>query len=237
MGLKPGNFWGAYRRVYKGKIPVISGFSTSVIPWQKDWPESVKVSGYWFLDEPEDWQPPEDLNAFLNTGTPPVYIGFGSMVDKEPERITEIALEALRLSGQRGILSSGWNGLGSEKLPEKVFKVGSIPHSWLFKRMGAIVHHGGAGTTAAALRSGVPQIITPFFCDQPFWGERVYEMGVGPKSIPYSRLRPEKLAELISTAVNCEKIKMKAGLLGKEIADENGVQKAVEIIQDYLTTF
>ncbi len=236
LGLRSCNFWGMFDKIYQGSVPVISGFSSSIIPSQEDWPESVKISGYWFLDEPENWLPPEDLNEFLNAGSPPVYIGFGSMVDKEPERITKIAIEALRLSGQRGILSSGWNGLGSEKLPETVFKVGSIPHSWLFKRMAAIVHHGGAGTTAAALRSGVPQIITPFFCDQPFWGERVSELGVGPKSIPYSRLTPGKLAELINIAVSNNEMKAKAKLLGKTIASENGVQNAVDMIQKYLST-
>lgn len=237
LGLEPCDFWGIFRKVYKGEVPVISGFSSSIIPMQADWPDSIRISGYWFLDEHEDWQPSEELNTFLEAGSPPVYIGFGSMVDKEPERITKIALEALRLSGQRGILSAGWNGLGGEKLPETVFKVGSIPHSWLFKRMAAIVHHGGAGTTAAALRSGVPQIITPFFCDQPFWGKRIFELGVGPKAIPYSKLTPEKLASLINMAVSDKEIKTKAKLLGETIDSENGVQKAVDIIQRYLITY
>lgn len=235
LGLKPCDFFGIFRRVYQGEVPVVSGFSSSIIPRQDDWPKSVKISGYWFLDEPENWQPPVDLTAFLNTGTPPVYIGFGSMVDKEPERITKIAIEALRLSGQRGILSTGWNGLGCEKLPDTVIKVDSIPHSWLFKRMAAIVHHGGAGTTAAALRSGIPQIVTPFFCDQPFWGKRIFELGVGPKAVPYSRLTPEKLAVLINSAVNDNEIRTRAKLLGKKIDSESGVQKAVNIIQGYLT--
>jgi sterol 3beta-glucosyltransferase len=234
LGLKPCDFWGISRKVYQGEVPVISGFSSSIIPRQEDWPESIRISGYWFLDEPENWQPPEDLNAFLNAGSPPVYIGFGSMVDKDPEHITKIAIDALRLSGQRGILSAGWNGIGGGKLPKTVFRVGSIPHSWLFKRMAVIVHHGGAGTTAAALRSGVPQIITPFLFDQPFWGKRVLELGVGPKSIPYSKLTPKKLAELISITISDKEIKTKAKSLGETISSENGVQNAVDIIQRYL---
>ncbi|MDF2985068.1 MAG: glycosyl transferase, UDP-glucuronosyltransferase [Eubacterium sp.] len=235
LGLKSCDFWGIYDKVYGGEVPVIAGFSPSIIPGQNDWPESVRISGYWFLDQPENWQPPEELNAFLKAGPPPVYIGFGSMVDKEPERITKIVIEALRLSGQRGILSAGWNGLGGEELPDTVYKVGSIPHSWLFKRMAAIVHHGGAGTTAAALRSGIPQIVTPFFCDQPFWGQRIFELGVGPKAVPYSRLTPEKLAGLINAAVNNKEIKAGAKALGEKIDSENGVKKAVDIIQEYLT--
>jgi sterol 3beta-glucosyltransferase len=234
LGLEPVGFWGKYRRIYSGDIPVLCGFSPVIIPKPQDWPYSINITGYWFLDEPKGWEPPEDLKSFLNAGPPPVYIGFGSMVDKDPERITRIALDALSQCGQRGIISSGWNGLGAEKLPDTVFKVGSLPHSWLFKRVSAIVHHGGAGTTAAALRSGKPSIITPFFADQPFWAKRIAELGVGPKPIAYSKLDPANLAELINTAINNENLKMKANQIGKAIEKESGVQKAVDIIEGYL---
>jgi sterol 3beta-glucosyltransferase len=233
LGLEPVGFWGKYRKIYSGDMPVLCGFSPTIIPKPRDWPYRINITGYWFLDEPEGWQPPEDLKAFLNAGPPPVYIGFGSMVDKDPERITRIALDALRQCGQRGIISSGWNGLGTEKLPDTVLKVDSLPHSWLFKRVSAIVHHGGAGTTAAALRSGKPSIIAPFFADQPFWAKRIAELGVGPKPIAYSRLDSVNLAELINIATD-EKIKTKANQIGKTIEKENGVQKAVDIIERYL---
>lgn len=237
LGLEPYNFWGVYRKIYQGKAPVICGFSPSIIakPW--DWPESVNITGYWFLDEPEGWQPPQDLEEFLNKGLPPIYIGFGSMVDKEPGRITRIALDALKLSGQRGILSAGWNGLGNEELPDNVFKVGSIPHSWLFKKMAAIVHHGGAGTTGAALCAGVPSIVTPFLGDQPFWAQRISSLGVGPRSIPYSKLTSESLAELVKIAVTDRTMQKKAKQLGKIIEMENGVQKAVDMVNRYLSTY
>ncbi|HEX2945545.1 MAG TPA: glycosyltransferase [Clostridia bacterium] len=236
LGLKPQNFWGAYKKIYSSEAPVLCGFSPSIVPKPEDWPDSINITGYWFLDEPEGWKPPKDLEVFLSSGAPPVYIGFGSMVDKEPERITQIALEALRLSGQRGIISSGWNGLGSEKLPDSVLRVDSIPHAWLFKRMAAIVHHGGAGTTAAAVRSGVPSIVAPFFADQPFWAQRISELGAGPKSTAYSKLTPEKLADLIKIAVSDDSMKAKARQLGRTIELENGVQKAVDIVERHLST-
>lgn len=234
LGLKPLSFWGPFREIYKRSEPVLYGYSELVVPKPLDWPSSIHITGYWFLDEPEVWQPPVGLEDFLNAGPPPVYIGFGSMIDKEPERMTGIVLDALKTSGQRGILSEGWSGLGSEKLPDTIFKVGSIPHSWLFRRMSAIVHHGGAGTTAASLVSAIPSIVTPFLGDQPFWGQRVYSLGVGPKPVPYHKLTAENLAGLINTAIKDSKMKSKAKELGERIGSENGVEKAVYIIEKFL---
>ena len=234
LGLEPRNFWGPFRRIYQGTSPVLCGYSSLVVPKPADWPDLINLTGYWFLDEPEDWQPSIELETFLNEGPPPVYIGFGSMADKEPERMTQIAIDALRLSGQRGILSSGWSGLGNVKLPDNVLKVDSIPHSWLFKKMAAIVHHGGAGTTAASLRSGIPSIITPFLVDQPFWGKSIYKLGAGPKPISYHKLSAENLAKLISTCINDKSMRIKAKALGKRIESENGVENAVNIIEKYL---
>ncbi len=129
----------------------------------------------------------------MQAGPPPIYIGFGSMSSRKPEETAQLILRALAQTGQRAVLLSGWNGLQAEVLPENVFLVQSVPHDWLFARVNAVVHHGGAGTTAAGLRAGVPSIIIPFFADQPFWGERVAALGVGPKPIPRKKLTAEKL--------------------------------------------
>ena len=236
LKLEPHGFWGAFRKIYQGAAPVLCGYSPLVVPKPSDWPENMHVTGYWFLDEPDDWQAPPKLDAFLNAGKPPVYIGFGSMMDKEPERITEIVLDALQLSGQRGILSSGWSGLGNKKLPDHVFKVGSLPHAWLFKRMAAVIHHGGAGTTAAGLRSGVPSIITPFIADQPFWGQHVSNLGIGTKPISYHKLSTENLAELITCCLTDKNMQAKAKAFGEKITLENGVEKAATIIDQYLSS-
>jgi len=137
----------------------------------------------------------------------------------------------LERTGQRAVLSSGWGGLEKEDLPATVFMIGSIPHTWLFPRMAAVVHHGGAGTTAAGLAAGVPSIVTPFFGDQLFWGQRVYELGVGPKPIARHRLTAENLAEAIRSAILDPKINKNAAELGERIRAENGIAQAVSMIE------
>jgi sterol 3beta-glucosyltransferase len=215
------------------RAPTILGFSPAVVQPPADWPSTVHVAGYWFLIEPPGWQPPAELQAFLDAGPAPIYIGFGSMPDKDIQHTKQIILNALRISGQRGILHSGWSGLGREQLPEAVFPVDSIPHSWLFPRMAAVVHHGGAGTTAAGLRSGVPSIPVPYAADQFFWAERVHALGLGPKPVSYHELTAEKLAEMIRQAVSDPELRRKAAAFGQRIVAEDGVTKAIEYIKKY----
>jgi UDP:flavonoid glycosyltransferase YjiC (YdhE family) len=202
-----------------------------VIAPPADWPDYIHVTGYWFLEPPAGWEPPGDLVDFLQAGPPPVYVGFGSMLSRKPEETADLVLQALARTGQRAVLSSGWGGLKKEKFPETVFMVGSIPHSWLFPKMAAVVHHGGAGTTGAGLRAGIPSVITPFFGDQPFWGHRVYALGVGPEPIPRKRLTVENLAGAIQRAVSDMAIREKASRLGERIRAEDGIARAVAIIE------
>ena len=177
--------------------PMLSAYSPSIIPHPADWPESVHITGYFFPDTPSDWQPSPELEAFLEAGDPPVYIGFGSMAGRNPEKFANLILEALAKSGQRGLLLTGWGGLRPELVPDNVFVVDSAPHSWLFPRMAAVVHHGGAGTTAEGLRAGVPSVIVPFILDQPFWGARIKALGLGPDPIPQKKLTADRLANAI----------------------------------------
>ncbi|MCP4593378.1 MAG: glycosyltransferase family 1 protein, partial [bacterium] len=153
-------------------------------PKPSDWGEQAHVTGYWFLDHVSDWQPPADLVRFLESGPPPVYVGFGSMMSRRAEQTTRITLDALKQSGQRGLIATGWGALSQSDLPDEVFLIESVPHDWLFPRTAAVVHHGGAGTTGAGLRAGVPGIVVPFGGDQPFWARRVEALGVGPAPIP-----------------------------------------------------
>ena len=189
------------------------------------------MTGYWFLDPAADWQPQPELLDFLASGPPPIYIGFGSMASRQPRATADMALEALRRTGQRGVLYAGWGGLHKEDLPDSVFMVGSTPHSWLFPRMAAVVHHGGAGTTAAGLAAGVPAVITPFFADQPFWAQRVYELGAGPKPVPRRKLTAENLAAAIEAALSDATIRARVATLGARIRAENGVAAAVALIE------
>ncbi len=167
---------------------------------------------------------------FLDSGTPPVYIGFGSMGSRKPKETADLVLEALDRTGQRGILSSGWGGLSQENLPDTVHMVDLVPHSWLFPRVAAVVHHGGAGTTAAGLRAGVPSIVIPFFGDQLFWGQRVEKLGVGTAPIPRKQLTVEKLAAAIHRAVTDPLMRQQAAHLGARIQTEDGIANAVAVI-------
>ena len=234
LNLPPLPWLGFSSRTYQQKHPYLYGYSPSVIPKPRDWQDWRHVTGYWFLDRPSDWQPPADLVDFLESGSPPVYIGFGSMMSSNPEERTELVLKALAKAGKRGILLTGWGGLSNTDLPDDVFKIESIPHDWLFPQMAAIVHHGGAGTTSAGLRAGVPTIITPFFADQPFWGYRVKELGVGSAPIPQKDLTAEKLAAAIQTATSDKAMRDRACTLGEKIRSEDGVKRAVEIFHRYL---
>jgi sterol 3beta-glucosyltransferase len=211
-------------------VPVIYPYSQHLLPVPKDFPPHVHVTGYWFLDHSADWQPEPELLRFLEAGPPPIYVGFGSMGGNGGQKRATIALEALQQSGQRGLLASGWGGLKSFDLPSDVFMLDTVPHAWLFPRVAAVVHHGGAGTTAAGLRAGKPTVVCPFLGDQPFWGDLVYQRGVGPKPIPQSRLTTDRLAKAITTAVKDDTIKQNAEGLGEKIRAEDGVTRAVEII-------
>jgi len=216
-----------------GSGPVLCGFSPSVIARPEEWLANVHVTGYWFLDEPPGWEPPEALRTFLDAGPPPVYVGFGSMTSRDPRATTALVFDALERTGQRGILLTGSGAMLAEGLPDSVLPVESAPHDWLFPRTAAVVHHGGAGTTAAGLRAGVPSIVVPHFADQPFWARTVHGLGVGPRPIPRRRLTAARLAETIATALNDEAMRARAAALGERIRAEDGVARAVNIIVEH----
>jgi UDP:flavonoid glycosyltransferase YjiC (YdhE family) len=209
---------------------VLYGYSPHVIPPPPDWGADTHVTGYWFLDPPSGWTPPPALHEFLAAGPPPVYVGFGSMSSRNPQATAKLVLDALGAAGQRAVLLAGWSGLRPADLPDSVLMVDSVPFAWLFPRMAAVVHHGGAGTTAAGLRAGVPSIVVPFFGDQPYWGRRVAELGVGPAPIPRKRLTVEVLAGAIDRAVTDPVLRRRAAELGVRIRVEDGVARAVGVV-------
>jgi sterol 3beta-glucosyltransferase len=231
LQMAPAPFWGPFDPLLQRRQTVLYGYSPQVLAPPQDWDDFVHVTGYWFLEPPAGWIPPVALVNFLRSGPPPVYVGFGSMVNGKPEEATELVLQALARSGQRGVLSAGWGGLGTKQLPDTVFMIDSIPFSWLFPQMAALVHHGGAGTTSMGLWAGIPAIVTPFMGDQPFWAQRVHELGVGPKPIARRSLTADRLAESIRIAISDTAMCENAARLGERIRAENGVSRAVEIIE------
>jgi sterol 3beta-glucosyltransferase len=216
------------------RMLVVHGYSPHVIPHPPDWPRTYHTTGYWFLNESDQWTPAPELLKFLEAGDPPVCLGLGSMTGRDPERITRLMVDAVARSGQRAVLLAGWAGLGGESLPPNIFLLDSAPHTWLYPRMAAVVHHGGAGTTAAGLRAGRPTIIIPHMADQPFWGTRVQALGVGPKPIPRPNLTAENLGEAIRLAATDPNFRERANALGKKIRAEDGVGRAVKLIEDYV---
>lgn len=215
----------------KNSIPFIYGYSPIVLPKPSDWGENQQVSGYWFLDAATEYQPDNTLSDFLKSGPPPIYFGFGSMVEHKQEEVIRTVVTALKRTGQRGILLSGWSKFGSTDLPNSILGIETAPHDWLFPQMAAVVHHGGAGTTAAGLRAGVPSIIVPSFGDQFFWGERVYELGVGTKPIPRKKLAADKLAEAIKQSIENVVMRKNAEDMGQLIRAEDGIEAAVQMIE------
>jgi sterol 3beta-glucosyltransferase len=216
------------------RMTILHAVSRHVMPLPADWPRSFHVTGYWFLDEEAGWAPPPELDDFLAAGPPPIAIGFGSMTGADPEGLTRVIVDAVRTSGVRAVLLAGWAGLGGLRLPREVLALPSVPHDWLFPRMAAVVHHGGAGTTAAGLRAGVPSVIVPAMADQPYWGRRVRALGVGPAPVPRHRLTAERLAAAIRAATADDGMARRAAALGALIRDEDGLAAAVPIIERVL---
>lgn len=199
-----------------------------------DWTQA-DITGHWFLEEAPDWTPAAALRAFLDRGEPPVFVGFGSMGSRDPAATTGLVLQAIERTGQRAILESGRRGLSHSDLPDTIHAVDAIPHDWLFPRLAAVVHHGGAGTTAAALRAGIPSVVVPFFGDQPYGGQCLAEAGVAPAPIPRKRLSAERLAEAVHTAVKDQAMRQRAAALGRKVRAEDGVARAVAIVAELLT--
>jgi sterol 3beta-glucosyltransferase len=210
-----------------GNPPVLYGFSRHVLQLPSDETRKRHVTGYWSLPGPAKWTPPPALEDFLSRAPPVVSIGFGSMASAKPDEVTALVLDSVRKAGVRAVLLSGWGGLASISEANDVFCAEALPHDWLFPRLNAVVHHGGAGTTGAALQAGVPAVVVPFAADQPFWGARVAELGVGPKPIPRKRLTSDLLANALQKTVNDVKMRANATRLGHLIRSENGVADAV----------
>jgi sterol 3beta-glucosyltransferase len=230
-------------RVRRGvPVTVLHGYGDAVSPRPSDWPAHAHVSGYWFLNDAvgsdgSAWQPSPALLRFLERGPAPVYIGFGSMAGANPTATTQLILRAVARAGVRAVIARGWGGLvPHDTLPDAVFVVDEAPHAWLFSRMAAVVHHGGAGTTAAGLRAGCPTLICPFGLDQPFWGARIAALGAGPAPLPQKRMTADLLADSLTMLVAHTAYRTTARRIASAIGDVDGVETGVRIIEALHTT-
>ncbi|KAI0382707.1 glycosyltransferase family 1 protein [Hypomontagnella monticulosa] len=213
------------------KVPFTYCWSPSLVPPPFDWGSHIDVCGFFFRD-PVEYTPPKALQDFLNVGSPPVYIGFGSIVVGDAEGMMAMILQAVKTARVRAIISQGWSKLVGNESPD-IFYIGDCPHEWLFQRVAAVVHHGGAGTTACGLRYGRPTAIVPFFGDQHFWGSVINEAGAGPPPIPYEFLTSQKLATAITYCLS-EEAKVATARLSHQIANEDGVGTAVNSFYRHL---
>ncbi len=218
LGLPPAGARGPRRR-----STVLCGFSDAVVPRPPDWPDRVHVTGYWFLDTARP-RPDPRLRDFLAAGPPPVYVGFGSMQPADAERTFAVVRTALRRAGLRGVLSDGEDC-------DDLLVVGDVPHEWLFPRTAAVVHHGGAGTTAAGLRAGVPALVCPVFSDQPYWGERVSRLSAGPKPLPLADLDVDVLTARLQELTGNPLFRRGAQYVGARLRAEDGVARACSVLR------
>lgn len=227
FGKKPDGFGCPYERHTTKQNPAVISCSNFVFERPNDWNENIHQSGYWFVEENVAYSPSEELSDFLTAGEKPVYIGFGSVYHADlKDAMSKLIIDALNKSGKRGIIC----GMGKiYNLPKNIISIDSIPHSWLFERVSAVCHHGGAGTTAAGFKAGVPSIIVPFANDQFAWAHRAYDLGVGSKPIPVKTLTSDNLASAIEFALQ-NNIKANAKTLAKNIATENGALDCAKII-------
>jgi sterol 3beta-glucosyltransferase len=213
--------------------PLLLACSPTVIPRPDDWSAPhIHIPGYFFLNTSDTYQPPAVLADFLTDGEPPVCVTFGSMIHRNAERIYRAVMAALEKTKNRGIILTGWSGLQENPLDGKVLVTESIPHDWLFPRCKGAIHHGGAGTTAAGLVAGIPNIVVPFAADQPFWGKRVHALGAGPRPIPVKKLTAEKLIKALVEADE-DGIRNSAQAAARKIRKEDGVLSAVRLIEEY----
>jgi sterol 3beta-glucosyltransferase len=233
LGLEPISLRHGPTLLDAAEVPFTYLFPESLVPRPDDWGEHVDVAGFVFWDQADGYEPPADLAAFLAAGDPPVYVGFGSCVVQDPQAVTRTIFDALAAAGLRGVVSRGWGNLGGEAPPPHVFLVDDTPHDWLFQHCRAVCHHGGAGTTAAGLRAGLPTIDVPFFGDQFFWGQVVADHGAGPAPIPIDDLTVETLTEALR-ACDLAGMRERAEALGARIRDDDAVAATVDAIHRHL---
>ena len=233
-GMSPRKLEGAPKYQLNGHtIPVLYAISPLVMPRPSAWGENIHMTGFWRDERDMDFSPPPELTAFLEAGEKPIYVGFGSMVSGDMGETLNIVMEAIQESGVRAILSRGWGGKDIPSDPN-IFVADFVPHDWLFQHVAGVVHHGGAGTTAAGIQAGCPTLVVPFGGDQPFWASRVQELGIGPKAIPRDKLTVSRLSKALVDLTSTKKYRVAARELGERLRLEKGAVTAANIVEHEL---
>jgi sterol 3beta-glucosyltransferase len=222
LGLKPKKRGGFLTNSRGEPLPILHAYSAAISPAPGDWPDSNIITGFWRLDDITGWQPSAAFRDFLARGPEPIYLGFGSM-SWGAQRNSEIITRALRLWGGRAVIGKGWGGVKPEMLPDSVHVIERAPHSKLFEHVQAVVHHGGAGTIHTGLYAGKPTFAVPQFFDQPYWGRRIYELGLGPQPVRLRKLTPQILASALAAREMRDRLRL-----------EDGTNRAVDVIEETL---
>lgn len=219
------------------EIPLLYQYSPLVIPQPSDCQQTnTHITGYWFPQD-ENYQPPPELIDFIEQPQKPIYIGFGSMTIRDPEKTAQILLEAIQTNKQRAIISPGWANLDKympSEHPNLFILADYVPFNWLFPKLKLLIHHGGSGTTALGLKAGIPQILIPFFADQPAWADKLFNLGVSPFPIPFQKLSSKQLTQAIKNTLEDQRLYSQARELGEKIQLEQGTENAASLIKSYL---
>ncbi|WP_420112439.1 glycosyltransferase [Pseudactinotalea sp.] len=229
LGLAPIGIRRHFASLEQSRWPTVYGYSPSVLPAPTDWPEWRPVVGYWWPVADREWRPRDELTDFLAAGEPPVLITLGSMTPTDAQAQLSTIRAALAASGRRGIVQAGWAGL-KPHADDGLLPVDALPHEWLLPQVSAVVHHAGAGSTAAGLRAGLPAVPLPLAADQPLWASRLVDLGVAPTSIPLRRLDRDRLTSAVVRATSEESFRVRAEHVAARLATEDGAEAVAEAI-------
>jgi len=234
LGLSPMGWAGSNHWLHQRRVPFLFGFSPTLVPVPRDWPDEHHVTGFWFLEESAGWQPPAALVEFLRAGDVPVSVGFGSMVDPNSQWLFETVLDAVERNKLRAVVVGGWSQLGSLQLPKHVFAIDSIAYAWLFPRVAAAIHASGSGTVAEVLRAGIPSIPIPFAAEQRFYGRALARLGVAHEPIPRDQLSAGRLADALATLMADTEMRARSMRVAELVRVEDGVARAAACLNAYL---
>lgn len=235
LDLSPSPFWGYFGKMQKEENPVFCSFSKHLIPKPIDWNKNINISGYWFLNKKNKYEPPKELVDFFSDGTLPIYFDFGSFSHDRMKRKVKIILEDLIKSNERLLIDPGKMDISDVKFSTEMQIIdNSVPHDWLLPKVKTIITHGGVGAVHAAMRAGVPTLPITIFPAQYFWGKITYKLGLGARPLTIKKLIPGQVLDSISYINNNHELKSNLIKIKNDLENENGPKTASDFIINYL---